>query len=250
MEKASLFRSTCLDTEAKRSLDETGHIVLPGLLTDAACGSLTEALSRIHALMPGDANYPPNHYAAQFDDYLASLIGHPQMLSLARSVLGESIRYDHCFSLNRPGGNGGTNWHSHAYAEEDESLGFIRIFFYVNGFGADDGNLKVVPGSHLFRDPQIQGGTDEDLLEGWMRDRVDPASGRPLTIEALEAEPGSVALLWTHAAHAVNPRQEGSDTRWCVVYGYRNPGADSKARRITPEFENRYEGAEGLLSLY
>ena len=72
----------------------------------------------------------------------------------------------------------------------------------------------------------------------------------PMAIEALEAEPGSVALLWTHAAHAVNPRQEGSDTRWCVVYGYRNPGADSKARRITPEFENRYEGAEGLLSLY
>ena len=43
--------------------------------------------------------------------------------------------------------------------------GYIRIFFYVNGFKADDGSLKVVPGSHLYRDPKIHGSTDETLQE-------------------------------------------------------------------------------------
>lgn len=109
----------------------------------------------------------------------------------------------------------------------------------MNGFGANDGNLKVVPGSHLIRDPKIDGATDEDLLAGWMKARVHPIGGRPLTIEAPEAETGSVALLWTHAAHAVHPRQKDRDTRGCVVYGdylsgrygSQPPRADSKARR-------------------
>ena len=113
----------------------------------------------------------------------------------------------------------------------------------------------MVPGSHLIRDPKIDGATDEDLLAGWMKARVHPIGGRPLTIEAPEAETGSVALLWTHAAHAVNPRQKDRDTRWCVVYGYQPLGAvwlstsqgGLKSPTQTPEFENHYEGAEGLL---
>lgn len=250
MEVAILFHTSTLDPAAKERLDHDGHVLLPGLLTDEACASLTQALGHIASLMPGDPNYPPNHYAAQHDEYLARLIADPQMLELARSALGGSIRYDHCFTLNRPGGNGGANWHSHAYAEEDESLGFMRIFFYVNGFRRGDGNLKVVPGSHLFRDAQVQATSDEDLMTGWMKGRRHPLSGEPLKIEELEAPAGSVALMWTHAAHAVNSRLEGSDTRWCVVYGYRNPGAASPARRITPEFENLFGGAQDLMPLY
>ena len=107
--------------------------------------------------MPGaDPERLPNRYAAEYDKYLASLIGHPQLLGLARRVLGAPIRFDHCVTLNRPGGNGGTSWHSHSYGEEDPRLGFLRIFFYVNGFEIGDGGLKVVPGSHLFRDPEIR----------------------------------------------------------------------------------------------
>ena len=102
-------------------------------------------------------------FAAEYDSYLESLIPHPQMLKLARQVLGEDIRYDHCVSLNRPGGNNGAGWHSHAYAEDDPSYGFVRIFLYVNGFKADDGGLKAVPGSHLYRDPKIQAATDGAL---------------------------------------------------------------------------------------
>ena len=60
-----------------------------------------------------------------------------------------------------------------------------------------------------------------------------------------------MVLMWTHAAHGVNPRQEGSDTRWTVVYAYRNPGLPSRARWLTEEFENKgVAGAEGLMSLH
>ena len=168
-----------------------------------------------------------------------------------RWVLGEEIRYDHCVALNRPGGNEGTHWQSHEYAEEDARLGFVRVFFYVNGFELDDGGLKVVRGSHLFRDAGIRATSNEELEAGWMAGKAHPLTGEALAIEALSVPKGTVVLMWTHAAHGVNPRKEGSDTRWCVVYAYRNPGRASQARWISEGFEQKpIEGADGLMSLY
>ena len=65
-------------------------------------------------------------------------------------------------TLNRAGGNAGITWHTHGYAADDPALGFIRVFFYVTGFAAGDGGLKVVPGSHLFRE-QLRDLTDREL---------------------------------------------------------------------------------------
>ena len=91
---------------------------------------------------------------------------------------------------------------------------------------------------------------DVELREGWMSGRTHPVTGQPLDIEELEAPPGSVALMWTHAAHGVNARLPGSDTRWTVVYAYRNPGAESSARWSTPEFQASVEVEESLMTLY
>ena len=252
MSQHQLFHTYTFGEQERRELDRNGHYVLPSLLTDEAKERLTESLSHVESLIPGcQKGYEPNRFAAEYDSYLESLIPHPQMLKLAREVLGEDIRYDHCVSLNRPGGNGGIGWHSHAYSEDDPRYGFVRIFFYVNGFDVDDGGLKAVPGSHLYRDPRIHGATDDALREGWMSGKTHPETGDPLEIEALSVPPGTVVLMWTHAAHAVTPRKPESDTRWTVVYAYRNPGKDAGARWITPEFESKHiPGAEGLMSLY
>ena len=252
MSQHQLFHTYTFGEQERRELDHNGHYVLPSLLTDEAKERLTESLAHVESLIPGcQKGYEPNRFAAEYDSYLESLIPHPQMLKLAREVLGEDIRYDHCVSLNRPGGNGGIGWHSHSYSEDDPRYGFVRIFFYVNGFDVDDGGLKAVPGSHLYRDPRIHGATDEALKEGWMSGKTHLETGAPLEIEALSVPSGSVVLMWTHAAHAVTPRKPESDTRWTVVYAYRNPGKDAGARWITPEFEQKHiPGAEGLMSLY
>ncbi|RKU28841.1 hypothetical protein C6497_08765 [Candidatus Poribacteria bacterium] len=252
MHQIPIFHDYTFDYQEKEELDFDGHYALPGLLTDDAQKRLTESLDRIQSLIPGcKVGHEPNRFSAEYDSYLESLIGHPQMLKLAREVLGDEIRYDHCVSLNRPGGNGGIGWHSHGYSDDDPRYGFVRIFFYVNGFEADDGGLKVVPGSHLYRDPKIHGATDSVLREGWLVGKTHSETGNPLEIEELSVPKGTVVLMWTHAAHAVNPRKPDSDTRWTVVYAYRNPGKDAGARWITPEFEKKHiPGAEGLMSLY
>lgn len=252
MEPLALFTPYQFGPAEKASLDQIGHFVLPGILTPAACEQLVTALQHIEELIQAGVQDPlPNRNAAEYDSYLESLIAHPQLLGLARAVLGDNIRFDHCVTLNRPAGNQGIRWHSHEYAEDDPRLGFVRIFFYINGFTANDGNLKVVPGSHLYRDEQINAANDAELEAGWMQGKTHPATGERLTIEALTAPPASVALMWTHAAHAVNPRQPNSPTRWAVVYAYRNPGRPSRARWISEAYERKaIPGAEGLLTLY
>ena len=164
----ALFRPFVFGADERAVLDRDGHIALPGILTDAACVQLTAALARIQSLPRDDEEYLPPRFAAEFDAYLESLIGHPQLLDLVRRVLGPEIRYDHCVALNREGGNQGSKWHSHEYSDDDPTLGFVRVFFYVNGFAADDGGLKVVPGSHLYRDAEIRAESDAELAQGWM----------------------------------------------------------------------------------
>ncbi len=251
MERFPIFESYEFNEEQKVEMDRVGHFVLPGILTSKACERLTESLSYIQSLVPNATEgHEPNRFAAEYDEFLESLIGHPQMLTLARQVLGQDIRYDHCVTLNRPGGNQGTGWHSHTYSDNDPSLGFIRIFFYVNGFDADDGGLKAVPGSHLYR-AKFRFQTDEEFQSGWLVNKKHMLTGEPLEIQDLSVPDGTVVLMWTHAAHAVSPRQPSSDTRWTVVYAYRNPGRPSAARWISKEFEyKRIYGAEGLMSLY
>ena len=252
MEHTPIFRPYDFGEKEKALLDKDGHFLLPGILTPDARERLTASLSHIQDLTPSAVEgHEPNRFAAEYDSYLECLIPHPQMLDLARRVLGNEIRFDHCVTLNRPGGNGGSHWHSHEYADDDPSLGFVRIFFYVNGFEVGDGGLKAVPGSHHYRDAKIRADSDEALKSEWMAGKTHPMAGEPLEIQELYVPAGTVILMWTHAAHAVSPRRATSDTRWTVVYAYRNPGRPSLARWLTPEFEQkRIPGAEGLMSLY
>lgn len=252
-----LFEPYALGARARAELDTSGHLVLPGLLTPVAREALVAALERVAARQaacgpeeaPGERS--PGKYAAEYDGFLASLISHPQMLALARSILGDDIRYDHCVALNRAAAHPGMRWHSHEYSDADPRLGFLRIFFYVNGFDAEDGALKVVPGSHLFRDSHVTADTDAALEASWLNGRRHPLTNEPLRIERLTAAPGSVILMWTHALHGVTPRRASSGTRWTVVYGYRNPGQPSRARWISEDFERSdLPGTEGLMSLY
>lgn len=249
-----LFTPYAFGEVEREELDHRGHIVLPGALTGAACELLIQSLKRIGELqsrhVSRDGERTPQRHAAEYDPFLASLIAHPELLALARRILGPEIRWDHCVELNRVAAYPGMRWHTHEYADADPQLGFLRIFFYVNGFDADDGGLKVVPGSHLFRDSRVSANTDAELAP-WLEDRRHPKTGAPLRIEHLSAPAGSVVLMWTHALHGVTPRKPDSETRWTVVYAYRNPGRPSRSRWISEAFErNELPGTEGLMSLY
>lgn len=248
-----IFSDYTFGEAERQEMDHVGHMIFPGLLTESSRSRLVDALADIESLpVPTEGKVKPRGYAAEHNAYLESLIGHPQLLGMARAILGDEIRYDHCVVLNRPGGQKGMGWHAHGYGEEnfDLGLGFVRIFFYVNGFTAGDGGLKVVPGSHLYKDRTPRADSDEELMDGWMNGRTHLNTGEPLRIEHPTVPEGTVIAMWTHALHGVAPRKT-EETRWSVVFGFRNPGLSSSARWITEEFEKKViPGAEGLLGLY
>ncbi|MEM7016571.1 MAG: phytanoyl-CoA dioxygenase family protein [Pseudomonadota bacterium] len=248
----NIFKPYTFSEADRVELDRDGHFMFPGLLIDETCTKLKEALRNIvHLNQDGEKGHEPGRFAAEFDDYLESLIAHPQMLALARQILGENIRWDHCVSLVRAKSTPAMAWHTHDYAQARPELGFIRIFFYIDGFSPDDGGLKAVPGSHLFRASEMRIQTDEELESSWLKDKNHPTTGEPLAIEHLTAPPGTVIVMWTHALHGVNAKQADSPRRYCVVYAYRNPGEPSVARWISDAYEKKsIPGTEGLMSLY
>lgn len=118
------------------------------------------------------------------------------------------------------------------YSIDNPELGYIRIFFYANGFEKGDGNLKVSPGSHHYRDPTVDCRGDEALKSNWLAGKMHPATRKPLAILELECPPGSVIVLHTHAVHGVSARKPDSEARWAITTAYRNPGAPSHGRWI------------------
>ena len=90
---------------------------------------------------------------------------------LVHTVLGFDIRFDHCGTPSRRLGTSGIGWHSHKYADDQPQLGLILIFFYVNGFSPNDRALKVVSGSHHYRDLAISSNTNQQLCVGWVNNK-------------------------------------------------------------------------------
>lgn len=242
--------------QAERSrMDRDGHIVFPDLLTDSAGSRLVDSLRRIESLRPTEREgHEARKYSAEHDPYLESLISHPQMLELARSILGEDIRYDHCVSLTRLQDDRGTSWHAHSYGEEnwDLNLGFVRIFFYVNGFTKDDAGLKVVPGSHAYRDAQAGEDveTDEDLRRGLdVREDASPDWRSPSDRSAGCASWHGHRDVDSRASRCFSEvqRRHALDCGLCLS----NPRPSFDAGWITDDYEKKpIPGTEGLMSLY
>ncbi len=176
------------------------------------------------------------YFSAGHVAFIMNLLTHPQMLDLQRLCLGsDTVYFDHNQLLTRAPGYPGGGWHSHQIGggcdnaepvdvEEYRRQPNINLTLcYPQGFSADeDGGLKLIRGSHLFRDPAgCRAPDDEALREGWLRGRQHPVTGRPLEIERLALPPGSIVCCLSHAAHAVAPKARERSTRWCSLFCYR-----------------------------
>lgn len=196
--------------------------------SDDEAGVLT---LRVHSVF---AEYFPAGHVP----FLMNVLTHPQMLQLQRLCLdSDNIYFDHNQLLTRPGGYPGNGWHCHPIGAGRDNCGIADLtdyrtqpntnltICYPEGFEmGKDGGLKIVRGSHLFRDPAgCHFTTDEDLEQQWLANRVHPVTGAPLKIERLSLPPGSIVCCLTHAAHAVEPKAADRKTRWCTLYCYKKP---------------------------
>ena len=187
------------------------------------------------------------YFSAGHVPFLMNVLMHPQMLQLQRMCLGcDDIYFDHNQLLTRPGGYSGGAWHSHTIGGGKDNCGVASpseyqaqpnsnlTLCYPQGFEAgDDGGLKLIRGSHLFRDPAgCRAGSDEEMRRGWLQGRVHPVTSEPLQIEHLSLPPGSIVCCLSHAAHGVASKALGRETRWCSQYCYKK--ADDVSGHVQP----------------
>lgn len=178
------------------------------------------------------------YFPAGHVPYLMNVLTHPQMLQLQRMSLGSNtIYFDHNQLLTRPPGYPGGAWHSHKIGGGADNCGvaslseyqaqpnFNLTLCYPQGFEAEnDGGLKIIRGSHLFRDPAgCWADTDEKIQQDWLAERVHPVTSEPLQIEYTALPPGSVVCCLSHAAHAVALKTLDKQTRWCSLFCYKKP---------------------------
>ncbi len=187
------------------------------------------------------------YFSAGHVAYLMNLLTHPQMLDLQRLCLRtDSLYFDHNQMLTRAPGYTGGGWHSHRIGGGFDDVGPVDIddyrrqpninltLCYPQGFSADeDGGLKLVRGSHLFRDPDgCRAANDEALRSDWLRGRNHPVTGRALEIEYLDLPPGSIVCCLSHAAHAVAPKAPSRTERLASLFCYRK--ADDVSGIVQP----------------
>ena len=144
--------------------------------------------------------------------YLAFVLTHPQMLALQRLVLGSEPYFGTSQLNNKAPGYSGGGWHSHPIGGGIDSLPMTRdlaeyhsgslcslTLAYPEGFQAgDDGNISIIRGSHLWRDPEgcrsaAAGEVGNAEMEaGWLRGKAHPITGADMVIEQLVLPPGSL----------------------------------------------------------
>ena len=180
----------------------------------------------------------PEYFAAGHDLWLLSVITHPQMVALQRMLLNsDEVRFQHNNLLTRSQGNPGGRWHCHRLHQPDEddagptqtppALGVVLNLCYPDGFAAGDGGLKIIPGSHLYRNVSPLEPDDDLLRDGWLRGKRHPITGEPLAIMELSVGPGTIISLLAHGAHAVSPKINPG-TRLGTIFGFRKPDPERK----------------------
>lgn len=117
---------------------------------DAKREEFQEELTKLRAQHPELQKLGVGQTAMEYDEYLESCVGHPQMLRLARDVLGENIRFDHMVALNRPGGVAPMGYHTHEYADNKTTFGNDEQFPKVGSLAPD-----VSPDARVPNDPSL-----------------------------------------------------------------------------------------------
>lgn len=142
--------------QAAFELDLYGYTVLPSVITQAAANELAHQLDEADARIGVDYSYDEAFarlvpcVPALGASFMA-LVDHPQVLAVIEQVLGEDLVLGsmNCRIL-RPG-DPDQGLHSDIPAVHRRTIGapvMLQAVWMIDGFTADNGATRIVPGSH------------------------------------------------------------------------------------------------------
>ena len=177
-------------------MDTFGYMHFPGLLKDRidAIDQAFEALMSQHG---GQAHDGQRRFSMapciNHSPYLCTLLDDDRIHGIATSFLGDDYQY-----WNSDGNYyvGDTRWHSDG--GWPEPVGFYKLAIYLDPVDADNGALRVIPGSHRCGErfaEEVHREIDQETFWGGLPPNEVPAV-------ALSSEPGDVVLFIQVLKHA------------------------------------------------
>jgi len=189
-----------------------GFVVLPDVLTDAAHGSLLEAVDDVWAMRRPDSDESLHELGfVRLDERFVELVDHPDLLPLVRELLGWNIYLYHCHLDVHPPRVESPCWRWHqdggrqnVDVESRRPLFSVKVGWFLTDVTTEEhGPLWIIPGSHV-----------DDTL-----DRPEDASLRPPDAEPLLVRAGTAVLFDRRLWHARGDNTS-SAVRKALFYAY------------------------------
>jgi len=222
----------------KRQLDESGYLVLPGLMGQEL---LAEVRGRVEELFAGEgaaagAEFKQEPHARRLanlvdkGEVFERVILTPRVLEAIEHVLGPEFKLS---SLNvrsaDPWGDCAQPWHADSGAIRDERGYWVcNSVWMLDDFTPENGATRMIPGSHRWRrlpPPET----------------YDPQPGE----EMLLGKAGTVVIMNAHMWHGATANRTGAPRQAMHVYYTRRdkPQQQYQKRWLSAEVERRLSPA-------
>ncbi|MFW5417687.1 phytanoyl-CoA dioxygenase family protein [Nocardiopsis sp. CNT-189] len=229
--------------ERQNTFDESGYLVLPGLLPDSLLDRLLPEVDRwvdeglrarsIACSVDPAANGLPPLLELELEAH-GELLALPPLMGVLSELMGGPFAFHHLHSDRHDAQGAGKPWH-HDYEPNsgaDRSLLMVHALHYLGGLDETMGSLVVLPGSHrepAGKDARAHLGTAE--LPG-----EEVVGGLP---------PGSTVLINSALFHARRPAPGGGGRpRYFVDASYCQTGA--RWRPVKPYWRHMLARAREL----
>ena len=222
----------------KRQLDESGYLLLPGLMDPDL---LAEVRGRVEELFAGEgaaagAEFKQEPHARRLanlvdkGEVFERVILTPRVLEAREHVLGLKFKLSSLTVRSAdPWGDCAQPWHSDSGAIQDERGYWVcNSVWMLDDFTPENGATRMIPGSHQWRRLPPPG-------------TYDPQPGEELVL----GKAGTVVIMNAHMWHGATANRTGMPRRAMHVYYTRRdkPQQQYQKRWLSAEVERRLSPA-------
>jgi ectoine hydroxylase-related dioxygenase (phytanoyl-CoA dioxygenase family) len=218
--------------DEKHQLDEAGFLVLDGFMPPSLLRRLRERIEELFVEegVSAGSEFKPEPGClrlanlADKGEVFREII--PLLLPFVRYVIGPEVKLSSLNARRVPPGAGGQPLHADMSAVADEAVPWVcNTVWLLDDFTADNGALRIVPGSHRF------GRLPKDVLS-------DPAADHPEQV-MVTGKAGSVVVLNAHAWHSGTANRADRPRTACHVFYCRRdkPQQQYQKRLLRPEVQ-------------
>jgi phytanoyl-CoA hydroxylase len=188
-------------------LELAGYLLCGRVLTNDELAEARSEVDRALVEYTNDTTRPEKiNFVHTYDEYFMRLATHPRLLDIVQSVLGPDLALFSSHLLCKPAGDGhAVTWHQDAAYWPLEPMEVLTVWLALDDSDAENGCLRVIPGSH--RDGLVSHratGAHSLLKKEVPVERADESKAVDVALHA-----GECSVHRPYLIHGSNPNTSG-----------------------------------------